>query len=156
MYKKVLVPLDGSPFGECTVEHVLAIARGCHVPEVVLLRVVEPLPSTDLAALGQVSASTIEQVADWQKSAASDYIAKMVQRLKQEGVAVKGEIITGRAADQILDYANNNHFDLIIMSTHGRSGVARWAFGSVADRVVRASTIPVLTVAPPGCRVSPT
>ncbi len=156
MYKKLLVPLDGSSFAECAIEHVVSIAQGCNIPEVVLLRVVEPLPSTNLEALGQVGVSTIEKVEDWQKSEAADYITKMVQGLKREGVPVKGEIVTGKAADQILDYANNNHFDLIIMSTHGRSGVARWAFGSVADKVVRASTIPVLTVAPQGCRVSPT
>ena len=156
MYKKILVPLDGSPFAECTFEHILAIAQGCNVPEVVLLRVVEPLPSTDLVALGQVSAKSLERVEGWRKSEATDYITKTAQKLKEEGVPVKGEVVTGRAAEQILDYANNNHFDLIIMSTHGRSGVARWAFGSVADRIVRTSVIPVLTVAPQGCRVSRT
>jgi nucleotide-binding universal stress UspA family protein len=154
MYKKILAPMDGSPFSECTIEHVKGIAAGCNVPEVVLFRVVEPMSSNDLAALGQMSATSLEQVEAWKKSEATEYITGMVQRLTQEGVSARGEIVSGKAEDQILDYANNNHVDLIIMSTHGRSGIARWAFGSVADRVVRSSTVPVLTVAPPGCRTT--
>ena len=54
---------------------------------------------------------------------------------------------------KILEYAQNNNIDLIIISTHGRSGISRWAFGSVADKVVRTSTVPVLTVTPTGCRI---
>ena len=155
MYRKILAPMDGSPFSECTIEHVKAIAAGCNVPEVVLLRVVEPMSSNDLAALGQMSATSLEQVEAWKKSEATEYITRIVQRLTQEGLSAKGEIVSGKAEDQILDYANNNHVDIIIMSTHGRSGIARWAFGSVADRVVRSSAVPVLTVAPPGCRATP-
>ena len=72
----------------------------------------------------------------------------------QEGISARGEVVTGKAADAILDYAEKNNVDLIIMSTHGRSGISRWAFGSVADRVVRHSIAPVLLVAPAGCRIN--
>jgi nucleotide-binding universal stress UspA family protein len=51
-----------------------------------------------------------------------------------------------------LEYAAKNHVDLIIMTSHGRSGISRWLFGSVAERVSQHSTIPVLIVAPAGCR----
>jgi nucleotide-binding universal stress UspA family protein len=153
MYRKIMVPLDGSQFSECSLEHVKAIAIGCQVPEVLLLRVVEPLSSNDLAALAQVRAAPIEQLEAEKKSEASDYISGMVQKLNSQGVSARGEITFGKADEQILHYADKNHIDLIIMSTHGRSGVSRWAFGSVADRVVRHSTVPVLTVAPAGCRI---
>ena len=74
MYKKVLVPLDGSQFSECSLQHVKAIAIGCQVPEVVLLRVVEPLSSNELAALAQMRPSPIEQVEARKKTEATDYI----------------------------------------------------------------------------------
>jgi len=154
MYKKILAPLDGSSLSECSLEHVKAIATGCNVPEVVLLRAVEPLSSTNLFALGQMSESSIEQIENWKISEAKDYINKVAQDLNKEGIPARGEIVSGKAEEEILNYSKENHFDLIIMSTHGRSGITRFAFGSVADRVVRSSTIPVLTVAPPGCKKS--
>lgn len=154
MYAKILVPLDGSPFSECSLLHVKAVALGCKVPEVVLLRVVEPLSANELAALAEIRGDAMTQVEVSKKAEATDYISKMVQKLSKEGISVKGDIVNGRAAEEILDYADKNHFGLIIMSTHGRSGVSRWALGSVADRIVRHSTVPVLTVSPPGCRTS--
>jgi nucleotide-binding universal stress UspA family protein len=60
----------------------------------------------------------------------------------------------GWAADAIMGYADQNGVDLIIMSTHGRAGIGRWFMGSVADRVVRHATVPVLTASPAGCRPS--
>jgi nucleotide-binding universal stress UspA family protein len=154
MYKKLMVPLDGSEFSECSLEHMKAIATGCHVPEVVLLRVVEPLSSTELSALAQVRGNQIAELEEWNQSEAKKYIAALEQKLNKEGVAARGAVVNGRAAETIMDYAGKNGIDLIIMSTHGRSGISRWAFGSVADKVVRHSLVPVLAVSPPGCRIS--
>lgn len=154
MYKKIVVPLDGSQFSECSLQHMKAIALGCNIPEVVLLRVVEPLSSNQLAALAQIDGVSIDRVEAGEKDEANEYISRIVKEVNTQGVFAKGEVVFGRAADQILDYASKNQIDLIILSTHGRSGITRWAFGSVADRVVRNSTVPVLTVAPPGCRIS--
>jgi nucleotide-binding universal stress UspA family protein len=156
MYNKILVPLDGSEFSECSLQHVKAIAMGCQVPEVVLLRVVEPLSSKELSALAEIRRPPIEEIEAEKKSEATDYISRTVQQFNTEGVLAKGEVITGRAGETILDYTEKNKVDLIIMSTHGKSGITRWAFGSVADRVVRHSTVPVLTVAPAGCRINQT
>ena len=63
------------------------------------------------------------------------------------------EILQGKAAEIILDYANKNGVDLVVMSTHGWGGKTRWDFGRVADRVIRASSIPVVMASPKGCRV---
>jgi nucleotide-binding universal stress UspA family protein len=156
MYKKILVPLDGSEFSECSLRHVKAIAIGCQVPEVVLLRVVEPLSTNELSALAELRKAPIEEIEAEKKSEATDYISGMVHKLNEEGVAASGDVLFGKADVQVLDYIVKNNFDLVIMSTHGRSGITRWALGSVADRVVRHSAVPVLTVAPPGCRIRQT
>ena len=139
MYKKLLAPLDGSGFSECSLAHVKAIASGCNVPEVILLTVVEPLPQAPEAS------------EEWREEAkknilegAKDYIAGIEKNLRGDGLAAKSVVTRGKPDEEILDYAKDNEVDLIIMSTHGRSGASRWLFGSVADRVMRHSPVPVL------------
>ena len=154
MYNKILVPLDGSQLSECSLSHMKTIAKGCQVPEVVLLRVAEPLTAYELGPLMDVGGEAVIKLENERKTEATDYISKTIQLLNKEGVPAKGDIVLGRADEAILDYAEKNKIDLIIMSTHGRSGVTRWAFGSVADRVVRHSKVPVLTVSPVGCRIN--
>ncbi|OGO40015.1 MAG: hypothetical protein A2147_05025 [Chloroflexi bacterium RBG_16_57_8] len=152
MYRKILAPLDGSEFSECALAHVKAIAAGCEVPEVVLLRVVEPIHSTDLAAYAEAGIDTVLLMRDVEQAARA-YMERMTGELKKTGLSVQGVVSIGWAADQILGYAAENNVDLIIMSTHGRGGIGRWFMGSVTDKVVRHSPVPVLTVAPPGCRI---
>ena len=157
MYKKILVPLDGSEFSECSLEHVKAIATGCQVPEVVLLRVVEPVIPYVEAGSQQMAEQIAKELATAEKRAreeAENYLAKAVAKLKKEGIAARPTVVRGKPAEKILDYTNKNQVDLIIMSTHGRAGISRWAMGSVTDRVLRHSTIPVLIASPPGCRLS--
>jgi nucleotide-binding universal stress UspA family protein len=156
MYNKILVPLDGSELAECVLEHVRAIATGCRVPEVVLLTIVEQYEEGPAGITwgGVVSAEQVAAVAEKSQAEATDYITKVADKLKEEGMAVQTLVIQGTAADGILDYAQKNQADLILMSTHGRSRPSRWAFGSVADRVIRHSPIPVLIVPPKGCRIS--
>jgi nucleotide-binding universal stress UspA family protein len=154
MYNKVLVPLDGSPFSQCSLDHVRTISRGCNVPEVVLLRVIEPLSSSDIAGLSRVGGDSITQLVKANEAEAKEYISTIAKRLSEEGLSVKGEVVSGKADEAIVDYARKNGIDLIIMSSHGRSGVSRWVMGSVADRVMRSSIVPVLLVPTPGCRVA--
>jgi len=150
MYKKILVPLDGSEFSECVLNHIEAIAKGCQVPEVVLLGVAEPISYQVYYMIG-----IEDRVRDMQKETekyVESYLSKAADSLKEDGIAVQTVVVSGRPAEEILDYANKNQVDLIIMSTHGRSGVSRWVVGSVTDKVVRHSVAPVLTISPPGCR----
>ena len=155
MYKKILAPLDGSPLSECSLEHVKTIAIGCHFPEVILLKVVAPL-SYSMTSEMALEAKTLKEIDDIQMAEAKKYISKTVQKLNKEGVAARGEVLSGKVEEQILNYADKNNIDLIVMSTHGRSGVTRWALGSVADKVVRHSKVPVLIIAPAGCRITQT
>jgi len=152
MYKKVLVPLDGSKLAECVVDHVKSIISGCKVPSVVLLRVIEPMrPHGYLPRdMAEESYRDARSTAEIQ---ARDYLSKMAERLKTEGLKVEVDIIDGLPADEIINYAESNGTDLIIMSTHGKSGVSRWFSGSVAEKVIGQSLIPVLIVTPPGCRL---
>jgi nucleotide-binding universal stress UspA family protein len=153
MYKKILVPLDGSEFAESSLEHVKAIAKGCNVPEVVLFASVEIVPvvtGMDGFVSADYSVQIEKQTLDWLK----EYLAKIAGRLGAEGLTVKTAIGRGSAASEILDYAKKNNVDLIIMTTHGSSGLVRWALGSVTDRVVRHSECPVLTISPRGVRSS--
>lgn len=89
---------------------------------------------------------------------AREYLIQKGEKLKEAGIPVKIEILEEgagqKAPELILLYAQDNDVDLIIMSTHGGSGITRWAFGSVAEKVVSHSGIPVMIVTPTGCRIS--
>jgi nucleotide-binding universal stress UspA family protein len=163
MYQKVLVPVDGSQLGECVLEHVHAVATGCHVANVVLLHVLKPLSEPSHAhSMGEGpdnhmtpsdDAAAYHSERETSESEAKEYLAKVADRLGKDGVATRTEIARGDPAQEILLYAEKEGVDLIIISTHGRSGVTRWAFGSVADKVIRHSTVPVLVAVPKGCRM---
>lgn len=77
---------------------------------------------------------------------AKQYVSYTVEKLRKDGVAAEGVVRIGPAAEQIVEYAVTNAIDLIVMSTHGRSGVARWYLGSVADKVLHTATVPVMLV----------
>ncbi len=153
MYSKILVPLDGSELSECSLEHIKPAATGGGTAEVILLRVVEPPNSGEVSAWSQAG-YTVTDVQNRIKKDARDYVSRAAEKLVNQGISARSEMIEGRAAETILDYAEKNGVDLIIISTHGRSGISRWAFGSVADRVVRHSPIPVLVISAPGCRIN--
>ncbi len=160
MYKKILAPLDGSKLSECTFNHIKAIATGCEVPEVELFMVVgEPGYSTSESAnQAQINAMLKDRDQQLKKaqSDAQDYLDAVAAQLDKSGVKATKTVavcpLGGSVPNCILDKITKSKPDLVIMSTHGRSGVSRWAFGSVTEKVVRASTVPVLTVTPGGCR----
>ena len=79
---------------------------------------------------------------------AQHYLSEVAESLKKEGIVVETTIVYGQVAHEILKYVEENRVDLIVMSTHGRSGAARWPVGSVADSILRHSTVPVLIVPP--------
>jgi nucleotide-binding universal stress UspA family protein len=160
MYKQILVPLDGSKIAECCLTHVKEIATHCQVAEVILLTAIEHvgypylLPGDPLEDPNILVDNERKKNLIFQK--ASQYLEMISKRLKLEGIESQTLIMeekeNQKAGDIILDYALNNQIDLIVMSTHGRTGISRWTMGSVADKVVRHSPVPVLTVAPVGCR----
>lgn len=149
MYKKILVPLDGSKLAECVLPHVEALAQASQVQEVVFVRVFEPFlpPPSDYV----VSEEEIDRINSGNQAAAEDYLQELVNRVHLDGTQKRWEVVSGRVAETLADYANKNNVDLIIIATHGRSGVSRWVWGSVADRILRSSCVPILMVRAPGC-----
>ena len=149
MYQKILVPLDGSELAECVFPHVEAIAKGCGVGEVVFVRAVESFQMPSGHAY--LSQEQIKEIDTDNDVAAKDYLNQVVSQVKLDGVKVQTQVITGKAADSLADYATNNGFDLVVIATHGRGGVSRWVWGSVADRVLRSACVPLLMIRAPGC-----
>ena len=150
MYQNVMVPLDGSELAECVIPHVEAIAQGCSVPRVTLVRVVAPLQFHG-GVESRFSPEERRRLEADSMNVARDYLDQLVKRLKDAGMSVKSEVIYGDVIDQLVDYAAANEVDLIVIATHGRSGVSRWVWGSIADRILRSSCVPVLMVRAPGC-----
>lgn len=149
MYRKILVPLDGSEFSECSLAHVKAIAKKFQVGEVVLLHVMEQLaPSSSMYGR---AAQELHKSRDGE---IRSYLQRVADDLKGEGIPAQPVVVSGNSAEEILNYARDTNIDLVIMSTHGRSGVTRWALGSVAERVLRHSPTAVLTSSPKECRVA--
>lgn len=152
MYKKIMVPLDGSELAECVLPHLETIVKGCEMPQVIVVRAVEPLSVpygreiSHFTSLEQVEAFETHQKADAEK-----YLKGVIARLEKKGIKAKADIVYGKAGESLSDYAAKNSMDLVIMATHGRSGISRWVWGSVADRLLRSARVPVLMVRAPGC-----
>jgi nucleotide-binding universal stress UspA family protein len=155
VYQKILIPLDGSDLSECSLQHVKAIAQGCNVPDVIVFRVIVPLSAEAISALATVGDDSLRRAVEQNEQDAKDYVLKVRDSLQTQAVSSRAVTVQGRAADEILSYAEKTNVDLIVMSTHGRSGLSRFFYGSVAEKVVRHSRIPVLLVAPEGCRTIP-
>ena len=152
MYKKILAPLDGSQLAECTLAHIKAVATACQVPEVVLLQIIEPITRRGYMP-AELADDTYRGAKEAAEVQAKDYLLEVADSLKKDGIAVETDIGYGLPADEILNYITDNEVDLTILSTHGRSGITRWVFGSVAERIVRHSVMPVLIITPRGCRI---
>jgi nucleotide-binding universal stress UspA family protein len=149
MYKKILVPLDGSELAECVLPHVESIAKGRGVESIVLLRVLDTyVPSANFAYVNESLKKEMEASSE---EAARKYLDEVAGRINLEGIEVQTQLINGQAAKSIAEYATKNDIGLITIATHGRSGISRWAWGSVADRVLRSACVPVLMVRAPGC-----
>ena len=151
MYRKILVPLDGSKLAECVLPHVEALAKGSQVQEVFFVRVHEPFRMPSGGADMVLSEEEIARIDSEHKAASEKYLRELVGRLRLDGVQPRWELLTGPVAESLAEYATKNKMDLIIIATHGRSGVSRWVWGSVADRILRSSCVPVLMVRAPGC-----
>ena len=147
MYKKILVPLDGSALAEAILPHVRAFVE-CYQAEVVLLYV-NPPPHYAEAELGPLGVAQITEAIAKLHQEKQAYLERTAAGLGALGMSVKPLIrISYPVADTILDVATEVGADLIAMSTHGLSGMSRWLIGSVADKVVHGAKIPVLLIRP--------
>jgi nucleotide-binding universal stress UspA family protein len=134
MYESILVPLDGSELAEAALPYATELA-GRLVSNVTLLYVGESAKDPQL--------NIRESYMDKMLGAARRGVERYLEKPKTQAVQVKSEILFGNPAEMIVDYAEKTDAGLIVMSTHGRSGIGRWTLGSVADKVVRATKRPV-------------
>jgi len=152
--KTILVFLDGSPLAETVLPHVEALAkqRSTEPLDVVLVRVCEPpaLPSyyaPEISAVPLNWGEYMQQETARCKDAGAEYLAETEKRLKKSGItSIRSEVLVGKATDEVVNYANQNPLSLIVMATHGRSGLKRWVYGSVAENVLLHVSNPIFLV----------
>ena len=137
MYEKILVPLDGSELAEVSLPYAGELA-GKLGSEVTLIHVCE---STE-QQYHNMHQIYLQKMAEVTKQ----LIKKSVEKSGAASITVKAELLNGHPAEQILDFAEKQRIDLIVIATHGRSGIQRWVLGSVADKVVNATKQPVLLI----------
>lgn len=167
MYKRILVPCDGSDLAQGAVfPHVVELGKHPGT-EVVILRVIRaPVGRSATAYRARAPEMPValpenEQDAhvahhpiykDQEIASAEDEarrsVAGAASVLKEQGVNVVTEVVIGDPAEEIVDYAAEKGVDLIVMCSHGRGGLSRWVFGSVTEKVLRATTVPLLVIRP--------
>jgi nucleotide-binding universal stress UspA family protein len=141
MLLRMLVALDGSPLAERALEMAtllaqrMAHAKPAREPLVILCRVVDPSPLLDLAG---------EDARTRALDTAAHYLQERAAGLRKEGLTVETAVRLGQPAAELLEQVIARQIDLVLLSTHGRSGLTRWALGSVAERVARSAPVPVL------------
>ena len=142
--KRILLPLDGSETGEAAVPYVAELKSRLE-SEVILFEVV--LPGKHIRTVGGLDYILYpEQDLETIRVGASAYLHKVHQRLKEGKGRVRVEVKVGHVAQEIIKFAQETEVDLIAISSHGHSGIGRWVFGSIADKVLQAGETPVLVV----------
>jgi nucleotide-binding universal stress UspA family protein len=141
MYKKILVPLDGSELATKALDQAEKLAVTFHA-EIILFQVVPFLP-----IYGSPELVTPLIVDEKQKESAERYLTNLAENLKKGGLKVTAVVKTGQqVAVEIIDFAKEAGVDLIVMCTHGRSGITRWVLGSVAHKVLTRAETPILLI----------
>ena len=153
MYQKILVPLDGSKLAECALPHAIDMAKAYRA-ELVLVSVTEGVEG--FRPVADVTQSTEEKLVPETSGKfaeeARKYLDKVAKRIAAEGVQVATEVQYGRPAEGIMVATMLYKCDVIVMSSHGRSGVSKWTHGSVAEKVFRVSHAPVLMIPAATCK----
>ena len=141
MYKKILVPLDGSELAKMALDQAEKLAKTFDA-EIILFQVVPFMP-----IYGSPELVTPLIVDEKQKEAAEKYLLNLGEELKKRGLRVTVTVRTGQqVAVEIIDFAKEAEADLIIMCTHGRSGISRWVMGSVTLKVLTRAETPILLI----------
>ena len=150
MYKKVLVPLDGSALAECALSHAKALVKEGAASEMIIINVVGiDIPWDEMDQGLGFNAFRQELI-----NTSQEYLAEVGSQLRTEGVKVKTEFIeANRPSHVITEYAEKNGVDLIIITTHGYTGMQKLLLGSVAFKVLHESHVPVLLIRPESCKI---
>jgi nucleotide-binding universal stress UspA family protein len=145
--RKVLIPLDGSSLSELVLEPALELAAGLKA-EVTLLRVVEPVDVRDIEYYEQIEHGLgLRMQRDFHDNA-EDYLRQLATTHQRTDLKIQTAIEEGATAERVLHFAETRGSDLIAMATHGRSGLQRWMYGSVTEKVMRSGCCSMLIVRP--------
>lgn len=144
MYKRIVVPLDGSEIAETSIVHAEEMAKFTNAP-IHLVRILDYANYGMSSAYGAMAdAAIISSVIEDEDESARNYMKDVVTRISIQGYSCTFEIHSGHVPTKIIELTEPD--DLIVMASHGRSGVARWFLGSIAEEVVRRSEVPVLLI----------
>jgi nucleotide-binding universal stress UspA family protein len=148
-FKKILLPLDGSPFSEASIPYVKDLTKGIG-GEIILLRVSEPpaLPADRSPAIKPSWEEYRDMLMAEIQRQAEKYLEGIRANLGKSGIKARSQATIGKAAENILQVAQKEDINLIAMTTHGRTGVSRWAYGGITNRIVEQSIQPVLLIRP--------
>jgi nucleotide-binding universal stress UspA family protein len=153
--RTIVAPMDGSETAESVLPHVVALARQRAIEPVTvnLIRVCDPpiapsYYSPELSGVPLNWGEFMEQEMTRCKQTASDYLSDIAKQLDNQGIKAESTILVGKAADEIIDFASKNPFSIIVMATHGRTGLSRLVFGSVTESVLQAVSNPILLTKP--------
>lgn len=148
LFKRILLPLDGSEAGEATLPYIKELTEKLH-SEVILFQVIASGKHVHTIGGLDYVRFTEEQVAS-RKESARQYLEGASQRFADTKATIRTELKSGDAAQEIINFADEINASLVAVSTHGRSGIERWAFGSITHRVLHHGNIPLLLVRAPG------
>jgi nucleotide-binding universal stress UspA family protein len=140
MYKRILLPLDGSAMAEQALPYAIAQAEHFQA-ELILMKVLEPVERS--ISLPPAETSRAEKVT---RKLACEYLEGIAAGFLARDISVRVVTVTGQPHEGIVLFAEEEQVDLIVICTHGHSGLTRWLVGSVADRVTRGVNVPVLLV----------
>jgi nucleotide-binding universal stress UspA family protein len=156
--RTILVPLDGSKLAESALPHAEALAkqRGVQAIDVLLLSIYAPsinpvvyyFPTDYPPTVPLQYADFVQQEIEQAKERCQKYLKNIAGQLISKGIQVRTECIMGEAAEEIVKYANKNPFQVIVMASHGRSGLRHLTFGSIAERILLESNIPIFLIMP--------
>ena len=139
MFDHILVPMDGSSLAECVLPHALAVARACEA-QVTLLRVLE---RTQAAG----PTRSVDPL-DWhiRRAEARAYLDGLSARLQKAGLRTESTLLEGQAAERIIEFVRSHDVSLIILSSHGRSGLSEWNVSSIVQKIILRAYVPVMIV----------
>ena len=143
----VLITLDGSRLAEEVVAPAVHVAR-CFGARITLLRVVAEVGSADIKALDDCERGMGRRMVEEMVEEAADYLTRLADRVGDEPLALQTAVRAGPAAETILDYAKRHEVDLVAITTHGRTGLRRWLYGSVTHKVLDQLPVSLLVARP--------
>jgi nucleotide-binding universal stress UspA family protein len=143
--------LDGSELSESVLPHLEAVASNCQITTVELIRVVPPIEMHYKAAL-PINSKQEQEINVSALKEAEQYLEKVKAKLDASRMTITTKVLPGDPANELVSYMDKSGADLLVIATHGRSGVSRWVWGSVAEKLLRTSCIPVFMVRPPECK----